>query len=49
MSLGRFQDYQVGLELKATHQLFLYADIVNLLGDSVDTIKKNTQTFIDAS
>jgi hypothetical protein len=24
-------------------------DDVNLLGDSVDTIKKNTQTLIDAS
>jgi hypothetical protein len=27
----------------------VYADDVNLLGDSVDTIKKNTQTLIDAS
>jgi hypothetical protein len=26
-----------------------YADDVNLLGDNVDTIKKNTQTLIDAS
>jgi hypothetical protein len=27
----------------------VYADDVNLLGDSVDTIKKNTQTLIDDS
>jgi hypothetical protein len=27
----------------------VYADDVNLLGDSVDTIQKNTQTLIDAS
>jgi ribosomal protein S2 len=27
----------------------VYADDVNLQGDSVDTIKKNTQTLIDAS
>jgi hypothetical protein len=26
-----------------------YADDVNVLGDCVDTIKKNTQTLIDAS
>jgi hypothetical protein len=27
----------------------IYADDVNLLGDNLDTIKKNTQTLIDAS
>jgi hypothetical protein len=32
-----------------THQLLAYADDVNLLGDNKDTIKKNTETVIDAS
>jgi hypothetical protein len=27
----------------------IYADDVNLLGDNIDTIKKNTQNLIDAS
>jgi coproporphyrinogen III oxidase-like Fe-S oxidoreductase len=39
----------VGLKLNGTHQLLAYADDVNLLGDNIDTINKNTQTLIDAS
>jgi hypothetical protein len=39
----------VGLKLSGTHRLLVHADGVNLLGDNIDTIKKNTETFIDAS
>jgi hypothetical protein len=39
----------VGLKLSGTHQLIVYADDVNLLGDNIDTTKKNTQTIINAS
>jgi hypothetical protein len=34
--------------LNGTHQLLIYADDVNLLGDNTDTIKKN-RIIIDAS
>jgi hypothetical protein len=40
---------QAGLKLNGTHQLLAYADDVNLLGDNIDTIKKNTETLIGDS
>jgi hypothetical protein len=39
----------VGLKLNGTHQLLVYADDVYVLGDNIDTIKKNTHTLIDSS
>jgi hypothetical protein len=45
-AIRKVQKTQVGLKL---HQLLAYADDVNLLGDNIDTIKKNKNILIDAS
>jgi hypothetical protein len=47
-AIRKVQENQVGLKWNGTHQLLVYADDVNLLGDYRDTIK-NKQTLIDAS
>jgi sorting nexin-29 len=47
-AVRKVQENQVELKLNGTHQLLAYAHDVNLLGDNLDTIKKNTETLIDA-
>jgi hypothetical protein len=34
---------------KNIYNVLVYADDVNLLGDNIDTLKKNTRNLIDAS
>jgi hypothetical protein len=48
-AIRKVQENQVGVKLNETHQLLAYADDVNLLGDSIDTINKNTETVTDVS
>jgi hypothetical protein len=47
-AIGKVQDNQVGLKLNVNQRL-AYADGVNILGDNIVTIKKNTGTLIDAT
>jgi hypothetical protein len=47
--IRKVQKNQVGLKLNGTHQLLAYADDVTLLGDNIDTVKRNKETLIDSS
>ena len=46
--IRRVQVNQGGLKLNGTHQLLAYADDVNILGRSVDTVKKNAEALVVA-
>src|SRR5215475_6517646 len=48
-ALRRVQIIQDGLKLNGTHQFFVYADDVNMLGGSVHAIKKKAEALVVAS
>jgi len=48
-AIRRVQINYDGLKLNGTHQLLVYADDVNILGGSVQTIQENTEALVVAS
>jgi hypothetical protein len=48
-AIRKIQEKHVGLKFNGTHQLLVYVDDVKLLGNNIDTIKKNRGSLIDAS
>jgi hypothetical protein len=48
-AIRRVQANQEDLKLNGTDQLVVYADDVNILGGSVQAIKKNTEALVVAS
>jgi hypothetical protein len=47
--IRKVQENRMRLKSDRSHQLLAYADDMNLLGDKIDTVRKKTETFIDAS
>jgi hypothetical protein len=48
-AIRKVQENQEGLKLNEIQQLFAYAADINIVGETVDTIKKSTEAVLSSS
>jgi hypothetical protein len=48
-AIRRVHVNRLGLKLNGTYQILAYDDGMNILGRNIETIKRNTETLINAS
>jgi hypothetical protein len=48
-AIRKVQEKQDGRKLNGTHQLLAYGDDVNIFGENIDSMHKNTEALLDTS